>query len=198
MRKRLLASLTLIAVLAAAWFITVAVFAEEKPAEDSAQCPYCGMNTGKSPTHVIATYAEKGKKAVQVDFQSIGCYMRMAMDGDNEGTYSDAKILDTSTFGAKKLRFIALRKAWYVPVKSLRGSMPPYFASFADKKVAAKYAREHESQVMSFKDAHKLVMKEISDDEDGDMHMGMMHRHGHMAGDNDHYGDCDMGCCDGH
>lgn len=180
MRKRLLASLTVIAVLVAAWLVTVAVFANEKGKDDTTRCPYCSMDTSKSPTEVITTYQEKGGKPAEVRFQSIGCYMRIAMDGDSKGTYSGAKVLDTSTFGGKKLRYIALEKAWYVPVKSLKGSMPPYFASFAQKAAAEKYAKQHKSRVLDYKETHKLVMKEIAGEGEvaHSMHGGSSDKHG--------------------
>ncbi len=203
MGKRLLALLTIIAVLAAAWLITVAVFAEEKGKGETTRCPYCSMDTSKSPTEVIAMYQEKGNKPQEVHFQSIGCYMHIAMSGDDEGTYSGAKVLDTSTFGGKKLRYTALEKAWYVPVKSLKGSMPPYFASFAQKADAEKYAQQHESSALGFKEVHKLVMKEIGDEEgEHSMHGGSDDMHGSdcgQGGECEHNSDAQKqescGCC---
>jgi len=162
--KKAIAVLTVLAVLTAAWFITNATFAEDKPAKKGPACANCSMDTSKSLTQVIATYKEKGKDAEAMYFQSLGCYMRIAMMDPPEGEFSDAKILDTATFGAKKPTYAAIEKAWYVPLKSLKMSMPPYLASFAEKADAEKYAKDNQSSVLSFKGAHKLVMEEIMED----------------------------------
>ena len=159
--KKAIAVITVLAVLAAAWFITYATFADDKPGKKGPACANCSMDTSKSPTQVVATYEEKGKDATKMHFQSLGCYMRIAMVDPPEGEFSDVKILDSSTFGAKKPAFVAIEKAWYVPVKSLKMSMPPYLASFAEKADAEKHAKNNQSSVLSFKEAHKLVMEEI-------------------------------------
>jgi len=162
--KKVFTVLTVTAVLAAAWFITNATFADEKPAKKGPACPYCSMDTSKSPTQVVAKYREKGKDAEAMYFQSLGCYMRTVMVDPPEGEFSDVKILDTSTFGMKKRTYVAIEKAWYVPLKSLKMSMPPYLASFVKKADAEKYAKDRQSSALSFKDAHKLVMEEIMED----------------------------------
>ena len=162
--KRAFAILTVLAVLTAAWFITYAAFAEENKPRKGPSCANCSMDTSKSPTQVIAAYKEKGKDATKLHFQSLGCYMRIAMVNPPEGEFSDVKILDTSTFGAKKPTFVAIGKAWYVPVKSLKMSMPPFLASFVKRADADKYAKNNQSSVLSFKEAHMLVMEELMED----------------------------------
>ena len=148
--------------LIAALLIGAVALAAEKPKAEEKPCGYCGMDTTLSPSHITAVYTMKGKKPVMKDFDSLGCFMRVAMLIPPAGTYTDVKILDTSTFGSKEQKFVPIESAWFVPLESLAGSMPPYLASFASKKTATKYAKVHDSRVLNYEAAHKLVMKEIS------------------------------------
>jgi nitrous oxide reductase accessory protein NosL len=160
--KKVTPLIGLAALFIAVWLAGVTTHAEDKPDSAATPCGYCGMDTSGSPTRITTVYSVKGKEPVEQDFLSLACYMRVAMIDPPKGSYTDVKILDTSTFKTKEPRFIPVENAWYVPVKSLSGSMPPYLASFALKKTAVKYAKAHDSRVLSYEAAHKLVMKEIS------------------------------------
>jgi|GEM_PF-3465542 len=192
--KKAFTVITALAVLTAAWFVTDATFAEEKTAKMGPACANCSMDTSKSPTQVIATYKEKEKDTTKMYFQSLGCYMRIAMMDPPEGEFSDVKVLDSSTFGAKKPVYVAIEKAWYVPVKSLKMSMPPYLASFSGKADAELHAKSNDSSVLSFKETHKLVMEKIMEDCEGTCpNCGVAY----SQCEHDHAGSCENETCDG-
>ncbi len=121
--------------------------AGEKPSSDNqlivgagsdtnTKCVSCGMNAGVSPSEVV--FEDKR-------FDGLSCWTSFV--DENKSDFTGATMLDYSTFEGTKA-YIPLRSAFFVEVKSLRMTMPPFIAAFATEDAAKAFAEKESSEVM--------------------------------------------------
>jgi len=157
------------AVAIAAVTSTIAVAAHEghggesdKKAEaKEVACAQCGMPVAKSPAAVRATIGDAEDKVSEVSFDSLACWFRYASKLEKGYEVQAVEMLDYTTYGEKKASWIPLHKAFFVKAKKLKFTMPPYVAAFASKDKASAFAKENETEVLSFTEMEKYVKEKI-------------------------------------
>lgn len=121
--------------------------AGEKPSSDNqlivgagsdanTKCVSCGMNSGVSPSEVV--FEDK-------HFDGLSCWTSYV--DENKSDFTGATMLDYSSFEGAKA-YLPLRSAYFVEVKSLRMTMPPFIAAFATEDAAKAFAEKEGSEVM--------------------------------------------------
>jgi nitrous oxide reductase accessory protein NosL len=122
-------------------------------AKERPRCDNCGMYTDVSATRVEAVLKYKGKDHDH-NFVCLHCikeYNEKKYEGKAE--LKSFKILDYTTFETKTPKMIDGMAAYYLyGTKSLKGSMMPWIAAFADKAAATKAKSNLGGEVMNFKD----------------------------------------------
>jgi hypothetical protein len=106
------------------------------------RCETCGMYADESSTRVLASISVSGKAGEYV-FESLGCMYDKLIEWGDAAEVQSFKVLDYSSFGTKKPRFVDGMEAWYLfNTADLEGSMPPYIAAFASDKAASAASEE--------------------------------------------------------
>lgn len=117
------------------------------------KCAVCGMDASVS-------YAEV--KHGNMRFCGIGDWMKFATE--NKIDHADAQMLDYGTRDGER-KYVDLAAAFFVEAKSLRMTMPPFFAAFASEDAAKAFATEQGAEVLPFEAVMTKAMEAGGDAE---------------------------------
>jgi len=152
---------------------------ENKEENDKAKaCSFCAMSTRDTPVLVLAVFKDKNGKEVKTQFDSVNCFVLYREKNKKVQKLLSAKVLDYETRDAKERKFIEIEKAYYVHVKKLKGTMPPYLLAFSTKSKASSFAEKNEGKVLSFSEAERLIMEKAGLMK-AENHHGEAHNHEH-------------------
>jgi len=161
-RREVLVSLVLLAL----WLVgfSPSSFAESKKNKDDEDeakpCSLCKMSTKDTPVLLLANFKDKNGKEVQAHFDSLSCFIKYREKNKKTQKLLSAKVLDYETKDAKEKKFIEIEKAYFVRLKKLKGTMPPYLVAFSTKAKASSFAENNEGKVLTFSEAEDLIMQE--------------------------------------
>jgi hypothetical protein len=118
-----------------------------------AKCAVCGMDASLS-------YAEV--KHGNMRFCGIGHWVQFATE--NKIDHADAQMLDYETRDGER-KYVDLKTAFFVEAKSLRMTMPPFFAAFASEDAAKAFATEQGAEALPFEAVMTKAMEAGGDAE---------------------------------
>ncbi len=151
-------------------------YSVEKEMDKSPACAFCGMaGADMSSVFIKANLKDASGKERNVVFDSLACWLQYEHELEKGVKVSSVLVLDYPTREDKSPKFIDLKKSYFVQVKSLKHSMPPYLVAFSDKAKAEAFAKEKGAKVLSYANAVDFVMKKIG-----------MEDHQHKEGEHNH------------